>query len=145
MNNLQKLLIPLLAAATLLLSSCASQSATLGVGALAGGVVGNALHITDSLTSGGGADAAAGIVLGTIAANEVQKNSRTEKERLEDAYLQGQRAARVETGNEFWKEATYADGSHPNLQKAKKGVRQIQSDTRYIEGVKYGSYYTDGK
>lgn len=119
-----------------------APTAALGAGALVGGVVGQAVGINKAFSGeGSSADAMTGAVVGVVAAQEISKSVRTTDERLRDAYQQGQRDARVESSAEYWNEATYADGSHPNLKKAKGKVRQVQSDTRYIEGVKQGAYY----
>ena len=138
------LVLPLLALACVS-SGCAlsrGPAAALGAGALIGGAVGQSVGIGQAFSgAGNSADAMTGAVIGVVVANEASKAVRTTDERLKDAYQQGQRDARVEASAEYWNEATYADGSHPSLQKTKGKVRQVQSDTRYIEGVKQGAYY----
>lgn len=114
------------------------QTATLGAGAVGGGLIGNAVGDGDKTAI------IAGSVVGAIAANEVGKYmKRSRDQEVAEAYVQGQRDARVESAREFWDERTGANGEfYKGTSKAEASkLRQVQFEGGVVEGVKYGAYY----
>ncbi len=125
---MRKLIFPItLSLATTIFTGCmtlgtaASTAATKDLGGaalagIAGGLIGGA--IKDSTTSRA-IGAASGVAI--YGAYRAQQISQAEREK--EAYIQGQRDARIETACEFWNETTGSDGQlmtpNPNV---KEGV-----------------------
>jgi len=141
-------------ALAVLLGGCASSPLQVAKTAETGSeLVGTAVGTTLSAGAGylvGGvikdSDASRAIGAATGAAiyltnSEVKRGEKAKT--LAEAYEEGRREGRLEAAKEYWDEVTDANGDLVrDAQRQKKThVRQIQYDSRYVEGVNVGGGY----
>jgi hypothetical protein len=151
---MKTLLLPIALLAALSLSGCASSPVSpVATASTAGQLAGTALgatvagaagYVAGGLIDNNNASKAIGAATAAtiyVTATEIEKNKKNQG--IAEAYEQGRRDGRTEAAKEYWDAVTDANGDLVrNAQKLKtSGVRQMQYDGRYTEGVNNGGAY----